>query len=287
MYDLPVLNISEFDANSTSFYISRLSGHLKSHHIINHPHKHDFFLCVVFVKGKGEHEIDFKSYEVRPGSVFFLTPGQMHNWKLSSDSEGYIFFHTKEFYDLNYQNRRVKDFPFYASIYNTPVLNTSLKNLTEVTELLKILLDEFKLTMPMKGYKLASLTDLVYINLSRMYSPGKSDNRLNPGYLLKLQKLESLIDVHFKEKKSPTDYAELLNISGKHLNRIVKVSLNKTVSEMIADRIILEAKRMLVKKMYAVSQVADELGFYDHSYFNRFFKKHSGQTPLEFSGQSF
>ncbi|MCW3075551.1 MAG: transcriptional regulator [Bacteroidetes bacterium] len=283
MKNLPVLNIKKFSTNADSFYVDYLSNHLKKHHFIHHPHKHDFFLCVVFIKGQGQHEIDFKTYNVKQGSVFFLSPGQMHNWKLSSDTEGYILFHTKEFYELHYRNCKVQDYLFYASLYNTPCLTVPLKKLKEVNDFFELMISEFKEILPYKTSKLASLLDLIYINLSRLYFPGEPFNNTSTGYLVKIRKLESLIDIHFKEKKSPAIYAELLNITGKHLNRMVKDTLNKTVSEMIADRIILEAKRLIAQHKYSISQVADELGYYDRSYFNRFFKKHAKLTPHEFA----
>jgi AraC family transcriptional activator of pobA len=74
----------------------------------------------------------------------------------------------------------------------------------------------------------------------------------------------------------------MMNISERHLNRICKVCLNKTTSKIIAERIILEAKRMLVFSKNSVSQIAMELGYFENSYFSRLFKKNCGKTPLEF-----
>lgn len=70
-----------------------MKGHLKSSHKhIEKPHRHDFYVTVLFTHGSGVHEIDFQSYDVQPGSLFFLSPGQIHSWELSDDTEGYIFF---------------------------------------------------------------------------------------------------------------------------------------------------------------------------------------------------
>ena len=90
------------------------------------------------------------------------------------------------------------------------------------------------------------------------------------------------IDVYFKTKKYAHEYASLMNISEKHLNRICKECLNKTTSEIIAERIIIEAKRLLIHKQHSVSEIAANLGFDDNSYFSRFFKKNCGETPIHF-----
>jgi len=74
----------------------------------------------------------------------------------------------------------------------------------------------------------------------------------------------------------------MMNISDKHLNRMTKETLNKTISELIFERIILEAKRMILFSKYSVSEISIELGYIDTSYFSRLFKNKTGQTPLEF-----
>ena len=71
-------------------------------------------------------------------------------------------------------------------------------------------------------------------------------------------------------------------MSEKHLNRISKACLNKTTTDLITDRIILEAKRELTHSNLTVREIADKLGYFDNSYFARLFKKKSGQTPIEF-----
>jgi AraC-like DNA-binding protein len=85
----------------------------------------------------------------------------------------------------------------------------------------------------MKYEKIHSLISLVYIELSRHYLPATKIK--NKTYLLKLRKLEHYIDVYFKTKKSAHEYASLMNMSEKHLNRICKECLNKTTSEIIAE----------------------------------------------------
>lgn len=280
---LPVYSLTQFDALAEDFYVSDLAYHLKTHHFIHIPHKHDFYLCVVFTKGTGEHEIDFVNYEIKPGSVFFLTPGKFHNWKFTTPVEGYIFFHSKAFYNLNYQNRQIQDFPFYYSEYNTPALYTVQDELKEVGNYFKQLILEAKQSTPFKSVKLCSLVDLIYIELARIYLPEMQTKTRKSDYSIKLRQLETLVDAHYIEKKMPAEYASLMNMSTKHLNRIVKTSLNITVSKFIADRIVLAAKRLLVHSDYRVVEVSDQLGFSDHSYFNRYFKKHAGQTPVGFA----
>ena len=91
----PVYNISQFkdEDSNKHLYCNRFDKHLQTHPFIEKPHRHDFHLVVIFTKGHGTHVIDFNTFEIKPGSVFVLQPGQMHHWILSKDIDGYILFH--------------------------------------------------------------------------------------------------------------------------------------------------------------------------------------------------
>jgi AraC family transcriptional activator of pobA len=284
MKNIPVHNIDDFLSvrEQNDFYVNTLEEHVNKHHFIFTPHKHDFYLCVLFTQGKGSHTIDFTDYKIKAGSIFFLRPGQIHNWELSDDARGFVFFHSKSFYELNYNKRPLSDFQFFGSIYNSPVVYASPTELKKNILLFQELSKEYKNSLAFRRGKCISLIDLIYIDAARQYTPGDEKVNNNNNYLEKCVKLEAMVDIHFREIKSPSVYADKMNVGRKHLNRISMEVMNKTVSEMIADRVILEAKRMLVHSQLSVSQVAENLGYYDASYFNRFFKKHAGLTPLEF-----
>ena len=94
-----------------------------------------------------------------------------------------------------------------------------------------------------------------------------------------LQKLKDAIEENFKTKHSPSDYAELLYISPKALAKITKSHFNKTLSSLINERIIIEAKRELYLTNKTVKEIAYELGYEDEYYFSRFFKVNAEVSP--------
>jgi AraC-like DNA-binding protein len=97
-----------------------------------------------------------------------------------------------------------------------------------------------------------------------------------------LNSLKDAVEEHFKSLHSPGDYAKLLNISTAALNKISKTHFNKTLSNLIADRIITEAKRQLYLTSKSVKLIAYELGFNDEFYFSRFFKSNVAISPQFF-----
>ncbi len=283
---LPILHINQFNTldDNSHFYANTFKKHFeKNQTTITKPHKHDFYLVVVFTKGSGIHEIDFNKYHINPGTVFMLKPGQMHNWSLSKDIDGYIFFHTQSFYDLNYTQRSISNFPFYYSSQNAPFTNLSSKSISEIIPYFIAILHEYDSHKLLKQNKISSLIDLIYIEISRNYLEHKNYNRLiSNHYAIKIQELEHLIDANFLIEKSPQQYAEWMHMTTNHLNRITKSVLNKTTSDLIIERVILEAKRLLIHTKDSLTIVASSLGYDDYAYFSRLFKSKCHETPSQF-----
>lgn len=285
MRTMPVYDIDDFvfTGNESDFYSSKMSIHLKQHeHAVLVPHGHSFYASIYCTKGTGTHEIDFNVYDVKPGAVFLLFPGQVHNWKLSEDIEGYVFFHTREFYDLNFTYEKVENLPFFNSIHNGPFIQLPMIEQKKIESIYDQIVNEYEGNELKKFQKICSQLNILYIELSRLYLTADATNKQNQTQLAQVRKFEMLIATNYKSVKFPKDYAGMMFISEKHLNRISKATLNKTSSELISDRIILEAKRMLMYGTESVSQIADELGYNENAYFFRMFKKKAGQTPLEF-----
>ena len=94
-----------------------------------------------------------------------------------------------------------------------------------------------------------------------------------------LQKLKDAIEENFKTKHTPADYAKMLYITPKALAKITKSHFNKTLSHLINERIIIEAKRDLYLTDKTVKEIAYGLGYEDEYYFSRFFKVNADVSP--------
>ncbi len=102
-----------------------------------------------------------------------------------------------------------------------------------------------------------------------------------------LLNFRKLLNQHFFEKRLPKEYAAMLYVTTYYLNSICKDLLGKSAGEVIRDRILLEAKRLLVNGDISISEIAYRLNFKDTSYFTKFFKNYTGKTPKEFRKYSF
>jgi AraC family transcriptional activator of pobA len=281
----PVYDIDNFSYRGTerAFYANTFPEHLKQHaHLILAPHRHVFYASVLFTKGSGIHEIDFNAYDIVPGSVFMLFPGQVHTWEVSKDIDGYIFFHDKEFYDLNFTREKVENYPFFSSTENMPLIILKDGEFSGIEISFREIVAEYRNRQLMGFQKICSLLNVLYIDLSRVYLPIGERAKQNETQLAQVHRLEILVESNFRSIKYPRQYAQMMFMSEKNLNKICKITFNKTTSDVIADRIILEAKRMLVHSKFSVIQISVELGYIDDSYFIRVFKKRTGETPIQF-----
>ena len=282
MKKYPIYTIQSFNCNAVAsdFYINTFENHLTTHSFVEEPHRHDFYVLVLFTGGTGTHEIDFDRYQVQAGSAFVLQPGQMHHWNLSQDIAGYVVFYSKEMYNLYFGQKNIDSFPFYFSVHAKSEIIMTPEEMVAIQPYFDMMLRESVEKKQWSHDKIMNLLDSIHIEFARKYS-NDSTSELVP-YSNKIKLLSQLIEVHFIQEKAASFYADALNVSLKHLNRICNESLKKTTTQVITERIILEAKRMLMNKNLSVSEVASRLGYDDYSYFVRLFKKHTSMTAVEF-----
>jgi AraC family transcriptional regulator, transcriptional activator of pobA len=262
--------------------IRRLEVHKNTLTKADFPHRHDFYNLIYIKKGSGTHHIDFKRFEVEPNQMFFMNDGQVHEWDLSEDTTGYTLFFKKEFYEVMEKSFALQALPFFNNGNNdAPVVVFSAEQGKTIENLFEEIIIEFNANKPHRDIQIKSFMKIILINALRIYQPlfkGDSSD-LN---ISKIRNFEVLIEKHFKEYKSVKDFADKLNITANYLNAICTKTVGKTAGEMIRDRVILEAKRLLLHSSISVCEMAYLLGYDDCSYFIRVFKKEVEHTPEHF-----
>jgi len=239
----------------------------------NDVHRHNFYEILWFLETKKDSslELDFQKYNLIDNQICILTPGQVFNMKLQGE-KGYVFAISKEIFqeicdlDIVLING-IKPFQLSSKIKNTCV---SLVALME-----KEVHDEYRMNL-LTAYLKAFCIMITGELLSQENLTG--DKR-------RIQELTRLIEYHYITEKETPFYAEKLNISSHHLNDIVRFARGTTVKKMIAQRVLLEAKRELSFGTCTVKEIAFRLGFNDASYFSRFFRKHMGESPENFKSK--
>lgn len=237
-------------------------------------HRHNFYFLLVVSKGKGLHEIDFVKHEITNSSIFMLRPGQVHQLHLKAGSEGFIVEFDKGFQLLSDDNTLLR------KAFTSNVCRLEKKGFDILIYILSSIFEEYKKKQVGFEKVIKASLEIFLIQYLRHQQKRQNDTVKPDLYQQeKLQELLHLLEVGITTKKQVAEYAELMNLSPFQLNSITKGLLGKTVSELIEDQILLEAKRHLLATSNQINQIAFQLGYEDVSYFIRFFKKLTGYTP--------
>jgi AraC-like DNA-binding protein len=275
-----VLNLNSFNKKKEQppdFYIKTFQEHKAEHPFVMRPHSHDFYLIMIFTKGSGVHQLDFNTYNIHPGSIFFMSPGQMHSWTLSDDADGHVLFFNSSFYSMDREERRITTFPFYNAAQLSAV-KLSLSQLTIIYPYISLLQSESHIGSPFQHFIVRSILDSLLYKLFSFFPT----HQIPSTDISLITRIELLIEQFYKEHLPASAYAEKLNITTQKMNQHTRQFLNKTLTELVNERLMIEAKRLLAYSDKSVSEIAYEMNFNDNSYFNKFFKRMESETPEQF-----
>jgi len=284
--DIPVYSIDRFNSKSEKtiqFQIEPFD--INRNFKVTYPHRHDDFYEILFLtQGQGIHTIDFQNYTIKPNTIFFLSPGQIHELDLSEDVKGYIFLFTSSFYHFNKTDPyKLFELPFFYNLnQETPPIY--LENQAEkqvLTELFKNAIYENQQNLTDSEEAIRALLDLILIQCKRIYPLSNYDDKTSKGKIM-VKRFKQLIEEKCQENLSVKDYAHLLSITPNYLSETVKSVTGRTSTDLINDRMIMEIKRFLTHTDLGISEIAYQLNFSDQSYFSKYFKKLTNLSPLEF-----
>ena len=232
-------------------------------------HLHGFYEIIWFQKGSGTHYVDFNQYAIAPGTIIFISPGQIHSFDTKHDQEGYVLKICAELFD---------DFVSLSCVTVQDKDSAALEMLVAAMQ------EELKKEDSL-GHReaLHALVKLFVIMVRRSYAEinpsAPNPHKVSYKAFLNFRKL---IEENYCRLHTVKDYASLLNVSSKTLTLYVNECSKYSPLELINNRIILEAKRLLRYSVLSVKEIAFRLGFEDPSYFAKFFKRLVKQSPADY-----
>ncbi|EHQ29737.1 helix-turn-helix domain-containing protein [Mucilaginibacter paludis] len=233
------------------------------------PHRHAFVMLLWVTEGYGRQEIDFATYELLPGRLFLVLQGQVHRMANVSAKGWLILFEES----LLTGNRREEILNYFGSV---PFADLSARMGSNVDELVGQLAGTFDSDIAMAEHYLMLIL-LYAAKQVRQPEPGEL-----PGQMTQVRKLKELINTHFMTEQTVSFYADRMCMTITQLNTLVKRLLNKTVHQLLTERLVLECKILLLTTALSVKEIAYSLGFADMAQFYKFVKKHTGLAPTEF-----
>lgn len=232
-------------------------------------HRHPFYEFIFVTKGEGNMMIDFKNNPIQKGSLYLLSPSQIHAPLISGEFHCYLLR-----FDLSIFAE--KAFFENLSIFHFDTLLVEEPHYTILVTLLTTLHEEFYTERKLRQHTLSNLLKLLLINVQRLL-PDIVNSSLETNYFSALNKL---IEQNNYKIASPSEYAQKLHIPIKVLNTVVKEYTGLTCGDYIRSKTIIEAKHLLSYSNMNASEICAQLGFVDTAYFSRFFKRETGLSPL-------
>ena len=248
------------------------------------PHKHNYYEMCFFTDGSGEHEIDFRTHPIVSPAIHFLRPGQVHLIKRGQNYKGYLVVFSEEFYNLRLRNIEIiPGYPLVAQLQDGPILNLDGKTYAEFVQLIQNIENEMQEGDGDSEEIVVSYLKIFFLKLRQNFSKLVTTKNKATGLMKKtVYRFNQLVDEYYDQIHQVKEYAELTGESPVQLNRAIKEVTGKTASEIIIERLILEAKRLLLYSDLSNKEIAYKLGYEDPSYFARIFRKRTGTTPTAF-----
>lgn len=226
--------------------------------------------------------IDSVPLTLRPGQI--TTSTYLQKVRFSSEKESLtVFSFNREFYCIQDHDSEVScNGIIFFGTQETPVITLDNEESLKMDLLYQVFLEEFATKDNIQGEMLRMLLKRLIIKCTRFAKQQLITNKLDNHQIDIVRQFNVLVDIHYRTKKHVHDYADLLNKSPKTLSNHFSLYNQKTPLQIIHERIVLEARRLLIYTDMTSKEVAFELGFDDVSAFNKMFKKIISCTPLDF-----
>lgn len=279
--EIPIYDIQNFKAyKNDGILVSRFGYYATQHQHLHAAHRHSFYHLVFFTQGTGHQQIDFKRFNVEAGLIYFMVPGQVHSWDFESEPEGYIInFSTDYLSSFLLKPNYLENFSFFSGQPDQQVLELEAEVQQKAIAIFEDILKEGQNEQPINDDLVKTLLIRLFIEIARNKTQVSNSNSYNHTIL---KNFKNLIENNYAHLRLPKQYAELLYITPNHLNALCNDFLGVSAGVLIRERVILEAKRLLINLDLLISEVATKLNFDDQSYFIKFFKKYEGLTPEKF-----
>lgn len=255
--------------------------------VLGEGSRQEGFSIIWLKDGNGTHDLDLKRHYYDGSVMFVLAPGQIHKLNQFTKSEGYIIkFRPAVFqYEQDFMNH-VLDTCLFDSSTSCPVIEVDKDARNIFENLFSQLHSEYVIEDLNSTEIICSYLKILISQINRIKRKKSSDQvPINdPGYKL-FRALKIAIEKNYKTQHSVQFYADLLNTQPRVLNTVVRKYAERSTGEVIQERLLLEAQRILYHENKRVKEICYELGFDDPAYFTRFFKKHTGLAPQFYKEQ--
>ena len=231
------------------------------------------------MEGELEHFIDFKSEKFISPFISFVTKGKVHRVKPVIKDDKF------NLWVIEFRSEFIPETTFQLYSYYHDHANLQLQkgeSFDRMVTLCEMMYNEAQQTIPDFAVIRLLLSTLFTMIESERKKTDKIDNHFYNTQNITFRSFLKILEENFRRPEGVEFYAEKLFMTARNLNLICHNILQKSVSEIIETRKLIEAKNLLMSTNKTISEIGFELGYNEKAYFTTVFKKKSGQTPSEF-----
>jgi AraC-like DNA-binding protein len=251
--------------------------HMPSH--MMKPHRHSGYAINLLLEGEIEYFADFKKHTIIAPALMFLSPDQVYQNICGSMYKKVLISFNKDFL-VNDVKGVISCWEYMFSQEVIPVKDEA--TLEELQTYVGLMQEEFNNSKPQKNLVLRNLLNAFIICAARLMNCKTKIVQMDSSQNKIVRQFKTLTDENYLYRTQVAQYADMLYVTPGHLNDLIKSVTGKTAKQIIDEKRIIEAKRLLFWGEHSVKEIAGHLNFEDDGYFNRFFKKRTGQTPALF-----
>lgn len=271
-----------YHTQDPNLYCLRLRENQPSMQQYKPPFKKDFYF-IALVNNAGKTKITYDNTSVTELNSFlvFQAPGLVYSFFRDETANGYLIYFKKECFSF-FKPDFEKEFTFF-NLLHTNFFKLNQSRFNEFSPLFEEVFAAYG-GVNEKQHRVAALKLLALLYQLRDFA--HSFNQWEMGFTTPqqalLKKFIQLVNNYYLEKRTIEEYAELLFITPNHLSQTVKAASGKNALAFINERVMTEARSLIQYTDFDIAQVAWQLNFSDPANFGKFFKRHAGQTPMEF-----
>lgn len=276
----------DYRSKDPLFYCLRLKENDVSLNNYKSPYRKDFYF-IALVTNVGMTKITYDNTMVSSLNSFlvFQSPGLIYSFYRDNSANGYLLYFKKDCFSF-FKPDFEKEFPFF-NILHTHFYKINHSKFIEFKPHFEEVFTAYENATD-AHHKVAAVKLLALLYQLKEFTNAFyqwEEVSTTPQQIL-LQKFIQLVNNFYIEKRTIEEYAQMLNITPNHLSQTLRSASGKNALSFINNRLITEAKSLIQFTNFDIAQIAYQLNFSDPANFGKFFKKHCGQTPLEFRKQA-